>query len=102
MVGQEKKKTLLAGGHGDDLIFAKELNNLHDRFDKSDFNTERNLVRQQLKLGQEVIITAGVCQTFKGINTKKAAGPDRLTARALKECREELSFVYSHLFKNLT
>ncbi len=55
-------------------------------------------MRQKLEPGQGVTAEE-VCLTFKRINRKKAAGPDRLTGRVLKEYREQLSFVYSHLFR---
>lgn len=49
---------------------------------------------QQLGPGQEVILTAEeVCRTFKKINRRKAAGPDKITGRVLKECKTELSLV---------
>ncbi len=58
------------------------------------------MIVQQLGPGQNVIITAEqVCPTFKRINIRKAAGPDRLTGRVRKACREELGFIYSHLFQ---
>lgn len=49
---------MLADNHRDDLTFANELNQFYGRFEKLDCNSEQNLTRQQLGLGQEVIITA--------------------------------------------
>ncbi len=58
------------------------------------------MIRQQFNVGQRVIITSEeVCRTFKRVNTRKAAGPDRIIGRVLRECREELSVIYSHLFQ---
>ena len=75
------------------------LNKFFGRFETSDFITERDLIRQQLDPGHEVIITEEeVRRAFNRTNTRKSAGPDRLAGRILKECREELSFVYSYLF----
>lgn len=75
---------------------------MHGPLKTSDFKTERNLIRRQLNVGQEVIITSEeVCRTLKRVNTRKSVGPDRITGRILKECRKELSIIYSHLFQDI-
>ena len=39
-----------------------------------------------------------VANAFKKLKTNKAAGPDRITGKLHKECREKLSSVFQMLF----
>lgn len=53
-----------------------------------------NRCRTTIEGKQEVIVKPEkVCWSFKRDNTRKAAGPDRITGRVLKEYGEELSIM---------
>lgn len=97
MVGKMEKNAAI--NTSDDMAFANELNCFYGRFDTSDFSTERNLLREQLCSGQPLIITEEVRGILKGINPRKAPGPDGVRGYVLRKCREQLNKVLRHMFQ---
>ena len=89
----------------DQVTFAEELNSFFTRFDKHDFSQERLDLKDQLISSLppsdsdiEEIEEETVAKIFKGLNARKATGPDGLSCRLLKTCSDQLSRIFCFLF----
>jgi hypothetical protein len=98
MLGKTKKSQHI---HTDNnSVFASELNTFYSRFDCYDFSHERQLALDSLTDAQMPVITINdVRKAFSSIKIKKACGPDGLLGIVLKECREQLSPTFCHLYE---
>ena len=80
---------------------ANDLNACSCRFGRHDFETERKYIFQDATLfpvHTMEISKHDVANAFKKLKINKAAGPDRITGKLHKECREKLSSVFQMLF----
>jgi len=78
-----------------DASLADDLNNFFARFE-SDSRQE-----DALPAGGEETLTMTeleVRRMFRGVNTRKAAGPDSISGRVLKACAEQLAPVFTTIF----
>lgn len=90
--------------HGDDPVtFANDLNSFYARFDVHDFKKECNdLCVPLMSMPNDVTVSeSDVTVCFSRINPRKAAGPDGLGGRVLKQCSVQLSHVFTRLFQLL-
>ena len=74
-----------------------ELNYFYARFEAS--NTETCM--RTSAVPEDCVITlsvADVSKTFKQVNIHKAAGPDGLPGRLLRECAAQLASVFTDIF----
>ncbi|XP_053702104.1 uncharacterized protein LOC128747907 [Synchiropus splendidus] len=81
----------------DDISFLNELNNFFGRFEALNTNPARKAAphsdEQTLRLD-----TATVQRTLRKVNASKAAGPDNIPGRLIKECADQLSQVLTDIF----
>jgi hypothetical protein len=86
----------------DDEKFANELNEFYARFDTEDFTKEQNELVEMLLNNDDpgIEITEKDVDCFLGkIKTSKAAGPDNVCGRVLKECRKQLTPILTKIFQ---
>ena len=78
-----------------DASLADDLNNFFARFE-SDSRQEAALPAR----GEETLTVTEleVRRMFRGVNTRKAAGPDGISGRVLKACAEQLAPVFTTIF----
>ena len=96
-MSNNKKEYALLNNSG----FAKDLNKFYARFDSVDFSQTlvdlRNNMSSMADPNNCIEISVNdVMQTLDKIDTKKACGPDKLSGRLLKTCRNSLSSIYIH------
>ena len=109
MSGQYKGKE--NGGESQSLKdndeFVDKLNSFYCRFDKHNFKSELNAtidsVTQTIEPPDianrgEDIEASDVKKLLLKVNARKAAGPDELGGRVLKECAEQLASIFATLF----
>ena len=87
----------------DNLAFANELNEYYARFDVHDFSSECSVIVNSLQENNDeriVITEIEVNNELAKINTRKAAGPDLLCGKVLKECRLQLSPIVHKMFQS--
>lgn len=79
------------------IKFLNELNKHFGRFEALNTTTARKSIprldEQPLSLD-----TAEVRRTLRRVNTRKAAGPDNIPGRVLKECADQLAGVLTDIF----
>ncbi|KAK7466032.1 hypothetical protein BaRGS_00037402 [Batillaria attramentaria] len=78
---------------------AKELNDFYCRFDSLDFTENRKQMCDTLSdvaSSEDIpeIHKETVEAVFRGLNPRKAPGPDNISGRLTKTCSEELSGVF--------
>ena len=86
----------------DAQALADELNTFYARFDKFNFKSEQETVLHELKSREGFVVQveeAEVRMCFKCLNTRSAPGPDGITGRLLRTCRDSLSDVFTRLFR---
>ena len=85
----------------DAATFANDLNVFYARFDVHDFNKEcDDLCSPLLSTSEQAtILESDVASCFARINPRKAAGPDGLGGRVLRQCSVQLSCVFKRLFQ---
>ena len=103
MMGKQKKQRVQCN---DPATFANDLNQFYARFDIHNYSQECDRICDSLfpKIQDTeslVISEESVNSVFARINPRKAAGPDGLGGRVLKECRHQLSHVFTRLFQLL-
>ena len=84
-------------------IYANDLNNFYNRFDKHDFSAERDNLTKLLENSDNsdndlILSEYEVRRSLTSLNSSKAAGPDGLKPRLLKSCASELSFIFTYIF----
>ncbi len=87
----------------DNQVFANELNDFYARFDVHNFEVERDELVQTLKQNSDekiIIDVNDVNKTLSKINSRKAAGPDHLSGKVLKECRLQLCSPICRLYQS--
>ena len=100
LCGYSKKSGSLQAD--DDNAFANELNVFYSRFDNQDFSNERSELINVLKNKADVKITIDECDVnsqLSKIKPSKAAGPDNIGGKILKECRTQLASILTKLFQ---
>ncbi len=82
----------------DNIHFLNELNTYFGRFEALNNIPARKSVPQP---DEEVLTlnTADVRRTLEKVNAQKAAGPDNIPGRVLKECADQLAPVLTDIFK---
>ena len=83
------------------INYANELNHFHNRFDCHDFTAEINdLLQLPLDTSEPFLSVSenDVRHHFHRLNPSKAAGPDNVSCRILKNCSCQLSFIYTFIF----
>ena len=92
-----KGNRALKGGEGQDT--ANYLNVFFSRFEKGiGTNTDQkqpDLTSQSINISQ-----TEVCAMFKRVNTRKSPGPDNICGNVLKFCAEQLSPVFTDIFRS--
>ena len=83
---------------------ADRLNKFYARFDDKDFSEIQTTMKEELieaaKEEEPVTITEDeVIQTFNKLNTRKACGPDKISALILKKCLSSLSSIIHYMFQ---
>ena len=80
--------------------YADELNQFYNRFDNHDFSAEHNGLQDLLTHSAcDLVVTEGeVLRQFSRLNPSKAAGPDNLSSRVLKNCAIELANIFTVIF----
>ena len=80
--------------------YANELNYFYNRFDQHDFSAERdNLQQLFLNVDSDFTVTEGeVCRHFSRLNSSKAAGPDKISPRVLKQCAIQLANIFTVIY----
>ena len=104
MMGRSQKQNRVQCN--DSETFANDLNQFYARFDTHNFSQECDQLCDPLldKInGTDVFLVSeeNVNSVFARINPRKATGPDGLGGRVLKECRHQLSHVFTRLFQLL-
>lgn len=100
LCGYTKKSTTMQAD--DDKIFADELNYFYARFDDQDFSEEKKRLVEILenKGDEKIIISESEVDKHLGkIKPNKAAGPDNMCGKVLKECRKQLAPILTKIFQ---
>lgn len=95
--GEQQKRV-----HCDDsTTFANDLNTFYARFDVHDFKKEcDDLCDPLMAIPDHVTVSeSDVTTCFSRINPRKAAGPDGLGGRVLRQCAGQLGYVFTRLFQ---
>ena len=80
-----------------DITLLNNLNRFFARFEEQ--NTTRPQKTPPPSHDQPLCLSAAsVKRTLSAINTRKAAGPDNIPGRVLKDCAEELKDVFTDIF----
>ena len=86
-----------------DLQKANELNDFYLRFETRDFSLERKNILETIAVTEQdvrlVIEPKAVRLHFKNLCTKKATGPDGISAFLLKTCADELTPAWFPIFQ---
>ena len=83
---------------------AERLNKFYARFDNHDFSNEHRNLLTHLKSslsGQELhsLPTEAVQKVLARVNVKKASGPDKISAKLIKSCKDSLLYVIHKMFE---
>ena len=83
--------------------YANELNVFYNRFDHHDFSTEILQMNKSMQLAPiqqpfTEVTEEEVRKAFSRLDPSKAAGPDGITPRILKNCACQLAYIYRHIF----
>ena len=97
-----KRESVCANGDVNTLV--NELNEFYCRFDCHDFKTVHTNMMLSFNNApqdecEEFFSEHVVTALFKQVNTSKASGPDKISGKLIKMCAEQLSFIFSHIFK---
>ena len=100
ITGYKARKSRLQTGN--DAKLTEELNSFYTRFDKHDFSDQQKEVMEEVhcrpsqlaEIRQEAVRTC-----FLKVKTHSAAGPDNISGRTLKECRDSMAPVFTNLFQ---
>jgi hypothetical protein len=96
--GKGKNNIALKGGEGQDM--ANNLNVFFSRFEKW-IGTNTDQKQPDLTTSQSINISqTEVCAMFKRVNTRKSPGPDNICGNVLKFCAEQLSPVFTDIFRS--
>jgi hypothetical protein len=98
MIGNTKTRQNISTNN--DLSFANELNSFYARYDTTDFSYEQEAISNSLPHGDRIILSEReVTDIFSRLNVRKAAGPDKIQGRVLKQCCCQLSYIFLKLFQ---
>ena len=100
MMGKKQNKQVNSFSK-DFSTLSNELNQFYARFDIRDCNEEWLSLCQNLLPDQIEISHTDVELSFLKLKSKKAAGPDRITGRVLKNCAWQLSPIFTYIFQIL-
>ncbi|PIK39885.1 hypothetical protein BSL78_23277 [Apostichopus japonicus] len=83
-----------------DEDYANELNCFYNRFDRQDFSAEHDDFQQQFANSDcDITVTEDeVRRHLSRLHSSKAAGPDKLSPRVLKQCAIQLSNILTYIF----
>ena len=81
---------------------ADNLNKFYTRFDDKDFSHEHDKIRKELLVqGKEDGLKTDeveVRRLLKGCNPGKASGPDGVSPHTLKNCADQLAYIFTVIF----
>ena len=86
------------------MAFSEKLNEFYCRYERNDvkenlYETIAKLKAKELVEGEcDEVERSLVESTFRRLKIGKAAGPDNISARLLKTCASQLSYVFCKLF----
>ena len=83
------------------LDYANQLNSFYNRFDCHDFSNEIQILLNSAAPMNKAFLSLEeheVRQEFSRTNPAKAAGPDGISPRVLKNCCSQLAYVFTHIF----
>ena len=86
----------------DDKTFADELNEFYARLDDQDFTEEQKRLVEILESNDDEKINISeseVDRQLSKIKPNKAAGPDNICGKVLKECRKQLAPILTKIFQ---
>ena len=81
--------------------YANELNQFYNRFDCYDFTDKVDELLQLPSVTSDSFLTISekdVRLHFNRLNPSKAAGPDHVSPRILKNCSSQLAFIFTYIF----
>ncbi|PIK50285.1 hypothetical protein BSL78_12854 [Apostichopus japonicus] len=86
--------------NGVDEDYANELNCFYNRFDRQDISAEHGDFQQQFANSDcDITVTEDeVRRHLSRLHSSKAAGPDKLSPRVLKQCAIQLSNILTYIF----
>ena len=105
LTGQDKPKQTINLDDEEKIEYANKLNEFYCRFERSDLKNELDSVIADLE-GRDRMVdvddleihSSKVAAIFKRQKLHKAVGPDRIGGRLLKNCADQLAYVFSLLF----
>ena len=81
---------------------AERINKFYARFDNIDFSAEHHRIRQELvnncECDDSYISGQEVYNILRKINSKKAAGPDKISGKLIRSCRDSLLTIVHYIF----
>ena len=81
---------------------AERINKFYARFDNIDFSAEHHRIRQELvnncECDDSYISEQEVYNILRKINSKKAAGPDKISGKLIRSCRDSLLTIVHYIF----
>ncbi|KAJ8047182.1 hypothetical protein HOLleu_06113 [Holothuria leucospilota] len=87
---------------GNSFEYANDLNQFYNRFDCYDFSDKVDELLKLPSVNFDSFLTVSekdVRHHFNRLNPSKAAGPDDVSPRILKNCSYQLAFIFTHIFK---
>ena len=82
--------------------YVNELNEFYARFDTYDFSNECAHIIDQLKQSNDskiVITESDVIHSLNRVTAGKACGPDNITGRVVKTCKQQFVHIFVYLFQ---
>ena len=104
LTGQSKSKLVSNHPSEEKIAFSEKLNEFYCRYERNDvkenlYETIEELKAKGLVEGEcDEVERSLVESTFRRLKIRKAAGPDDISARLLKTCASQLSYVFCTLF----
>ena len=102
LTGTEKnnKEPAILSEHG----AADRLNKFYACFDTVDFSKEQDEIKNHLRSSLNLFIPleiseASISKTLNKIQVKKAGGPDNLSAKLIKSCKDSLLYIIHKIFQ---
>lgn len=98
IIGSKSKRNVPVklAGYQSDIQLAQALNMFYTRFDKEDFITEMNVLRNETVCNMDYTFfnQQDVIDAFKKSKVGKSSGPDKIGGRLLKTCADQLGPVF--------
>ena len=102
MTDYKRRRDEPFGSVDDPKKVAEELNSFYCRFDTHDFADVTEALKTELRQCEDEPVIVDENEVFlqlKGVNSRKASGPDGISGKILRNCARELTRPFHYLFQ---